>query len=48
MAFLVDLFRTSDPSEARGNSLTAREVLDKGATRVATQLTSQPQRSRRR
>jgi len=42
-AFLVDLFRISDPSEARGNSLTAREVLDKGATRVETQLTSQPQ-----
>jgi tetratricopeptide (TPR) repeat protein len=42
-AFLVDLFRISDPSEARGNSLTAREVLDKGATRVEIQLAHQPQ-----
>jgi tetratricopeptide (TPR) repeat protein len=42
-AFLVDLFRISDPSEARGNSLTAREVLDTGAERVDRQLTEQPQ-----
>lgn len=41
--FLVDLFRISDPSEARGNSVTAREMLDKGAARVETQLTKQPQ-----
>jgi serine/threonine-protein kinase len=42
-AFLVGLFRISDPSEARGNSLTAREVLDTGAARVETQLANQPQ-----
>lgn len=42
-AFLVDLFRISDPSEARGNSMTAREVLDKGAARVDKQLAKQPQ-----
>jgi tetratricopeptide (TPR) repeat protein len=42
-AFLVDLFKVSDPSEARGNSLTAREVLDKGAARIETQLAKQPQ-----
>jgi serine/threonine-protein kinase len=41
--FLVDLFKISDPSEARGNSLTAREVLDKGAARIETQLATQPQ-----
>ncbi|MBS0365535.1 MAG: tetratricopeptide repeat protein [Proteobacteria bacterium] len=41
--FLVDLFRISDPTEARGNSLTAREVLDSGAARVGRQLTHQPQ-----
>jgi len=29
--FLVNLFRVPDPGEARGNSLTAREILDKGA-----------------
>ena len=41
-AFLVGLFRISDPSEARGNALTAREVLDTGAARVQTQLKDQP------
>src|SRR5579863_7110508 len=41
--FLVDLFRIFDPSEARGNALTAREVLDKGAARAETQLTEQPE-----
>jgi tetratricopeptide (TPR) repeat protein len=41
-AFLVGLFKISDPSEARGNALTAREVLDKGAARVQTQLRDQP------
>jgi len=40
--FLVDLFRISDPSEARGNSVTAREMLDKGATRIQTELAGQP------
>jgi len=41
--FLVDLFRISDPSEARGNSLTAREMLDRGAASVQTQLAKQPE-----
>ena len=41
-AFLVDLFRVSDPSEARGNSITAREMLDKGANRIDTELADQP------
>lgn len=40
--FLVDLFRISDPSEARGNTVTAREMLDKGATRIDAQLSRQP------
>jgi len=40
--FLVDLFKISDPSEARGNSVTAREMLDKGAARIDTGLASQP------
>jgi tetratricopeptide (TPR) repeat protein len=40
--FLVDLFRISDPSEARGNTVTAREMLDKGAARVDTELANQP------
>jgi tetratricopeptide (TPR) repeat protein len=40
--FLVDLFKISDPSEARGNTVTAREMLDKGAARIDRELTSQP------
>jgi tetratricopeptide (TPR) repeat protein len=41
--FLVNLFKISDPSEARGNSLTAREMLDKGAARIDNELATQPQ-----
>jgi tetratricopeptide (TPR) repeat protein len=40
--FLIDLFKISDPSEARGNAVTAREVLDKGALRIEHELTTQP------
>ncbi len=40
--FLVSLFEMSDPSEARGNTITAREVLDRGAERIDTALTDQP------
>ena len=34
--FMVDLFKVSDPSEALGNTITAREILDKGAARIDT------------
>ena len=40
--FLVDLFRVSDPGESRGNTLTAREILDRGTKRVTTELAAQP------
>ncbi len=40
--FMVDLFKVSDPSEALGNTITAREILDKGAARIKTELTEQP------
>jgi non-specific serine/threonine protein kinase/serine/threonine-protein kinase len=40
--FMVDLFHVSDPSEARGNTITAREVLDKGAKKIQQQLTDKP------
>ncbi len=40
--FLVNLFRVSDPGEARGNAVTAREILDTGAQRVSRQLADQP------
>jgi serine/threonine protein kinase len=32
--FLVNLFKVSDPGEARGNTITAREILDKGAKEI--------------
>ena len=40
--FLVDLFKVADPSEARGNTITAREMLDKGAARVEHDLAKEP------
>jgi serine/threonine protein kinase/tetratricopeptide (TPR) repeat protein len=40
--FLVDLFHVSDPSEARGNTITAREILDKGAAQIDRELKDQP------
>jgi tetratricopeptide (TPR) repeat protein/tRNA A-37 threonylcarbamoyl transferase component Bud32 len=40
--FLVGLFKVSDPGEARGNTITAREILDKGAQQITTELGSQP------
>ena len=41
--FMVDLFNVSDPSEARGNSITAREVLDKGAEKISQELKDEPE-----
>jgi serine/threonine protein kinase/tetratricopeptide (TPR) repeat protein len=40
--FLVGLFEVSDPSEARGNAVTAREILDKGAEKIERELGDQP------
>ena len=40
--FLVGLFKVSDPGEARGNSVTAREILDRGASKIASDLKDQP------
>ncbi len=41
-SFLVDLFKISDPSEARGNTVKAREILDQGAERISGELKEQP------
>jgi serine/threonine protein kinase/tetratricopeptide (TPR) repeat protein len=41
-SFLVDLFEVSDPSEAHGSAVTAREILDRGATRVERELSDRP------
>jgi len=39
---LVELFEVSDPGEARGETITAREVLDRGAERIHTELDEEP------
>ncbi|MCG8468530.1 MAG: serine/threonine-protein kinase [Gemmatimonadetes bacterium] len=40
--FLIDLFEVSDPSEARGNEVRAREILDVGAEKIRSELGDQP------
>ena len=40
--FLVELFAVSDPGEALGNTITAREILDQGARRIEFELQDQP------
>ena len=42
-AFMIDLFETSDPSVSRGEEVTARELLDRGAERVERQLAGRPE-----
>jgi serine/threonine protein kinase len=41
--FLTGLFNVSDPSEARGSSITAREILDQGANQIESKLSNQPE-----
>jgi non-specific serine/threonine protein kinase/serine/threonine-protein kinase len=41
--FLTGMFRVADPSEARGKTLTAREILAKGALQLEGNLRDQPQ-----
>ncbi len=40
--FLTSIFKVSDPSEARGRTITAREILDAGAKKINTELSGQP------
>ncbi len=40
--FLVRLFEVSNPGEARGESITAREILDEAAGRIDEELTDEP------
>jgi len=42
-AFLTSLFQISDPSQSKGETITARELLDRGAARVEQELTDQPE-----
>jgi eukaryotic-like serine/threonine-protein kinase len=41
--FMTSMFRVSDPSEARGNSVTAREILDKASNDMGTGLVKDPE-----
>jgi non-specific serine/threonine protein kinase/serine/threonine-protein kinase len=41
--FMTKMFRVSDPSEARGNSVTAREVLDKASNDIDAGLAKDPE-----
>ena len=42
LSFVTEMFETSDPSHARGNTITAREILDHGARKIETELADQP------
>ena len=41
--FLVGLFKGFDPAEARGSTVTAREMLSRGSQRLTDELRDQPQ-----
>ncbi|HUG36378.1 MAG TPA: serine/threonine-protein kinase, partial [Candidatus Limnocylindrales bacterium] len=41
-SLLVDLFRFSNPSEARGEDLTAREILERGTQRIEREFGDRP------
>jgi eukaryotic-like serine/threonine-protein kinase len=41
--FMTSMFKVSDPSEARGNSVTAHEILDQASNQVAAGLDKDPE-----
>lgn len=41
-SFLQDLFAVAAPTQSRGETVTARELLDRGSARLETELTSDP------
>jgi serine/threonine protein kinase len=41
--FMTRMFKVSDPSEARGNTITAREILDKSSQEIDKSLESDPE-----
>ena len=41
-SFLVDLFQVSNPEKAKGRTITARELLDRGAQDIRVRLRGQP------
>jgi non-specific serine/threonine protein kinase/serine/threonine-protein kinase len=42
-AFMTNMFKVSDPGEARGNTITAREILDTASTEIDTGLSKDPE-----
>ena len=42
-AFLVDLFKLSDPEIALGEDISAREILHRGSKKIITELADQPE-----
>ena len=40
--FVLSLFAVSDPNRSKGETVTARELLDQGALRIETELADQP------
>ena len=40
--FLVDLFKIASPEQARGEEITAREMLDRGTAKLETELLEEP------
>ncbi len=41
-AFLISLFETADPNESRGATITAKELLDRGAARISSEARLDP------
>ncbi len=41
--FMTSMFKVSDPSESRGNSITAREILDKSSKEIDSGLAQDPE-----
>jgi eukaryotic-like serine/threonine-protein kinase len=41
--FLAGIFKVSDPEQSRGETITARELLDNGVKRIGTELSDQPE-----
>lgn len=41
--FMTNMFRVSDPGEARGNQITAREILDQASTQIESGLAGDPE-----
>jgi tetratricopeptide (TPR) repeat protein len=42
VAFVKSLFEVADPSQSRGKEITAREIVDQGALRLAKELNQEP------